>query len=64
MTTKRERKHRRIEMSGQVTVDEPLPRWEAELVIAALARLQSARPGAPEAGPEFLIAEEVADAAR
>lgn len=55
MATKRERKHRRIEVFGHVTIDERLPRWEAELIVAALTRLQSARPR---------NAEEVADAAR
>lgn len=55
MAIKRERKHRRIEVFGHVTIDERLSRWEAELVVAALTRLHSARPTA---------AEEMADAAR
>ncbi len=44
MATKRERKHRHMEVSGHVTLDRRLPEWEAELVIAALDRQHGARP--------------------
>jgi hypothetical protein len=44
MATKRPKKRRRIEVSGHVTIEEQLSRWEVELVLAALTRLHCARP--------------------
>ena len=41
MATKRERKHPRIEVTGEVLLDERLPRWESELLLAAFPRLAS-----------------------
>ena len=41
MTTKRERKHPRITVTGDIPIDERIPRWEAELLLAALQRLAS-----------------------
>ena len=41
MATKRERKHPRIEVTGEVLLDERLQRWESELLLAAFARLAS-----------------------
>ena len=41
MTTKRERKHPRITVTGDIPVDDKIPRWEAELLLAALERLAS-----------------------
>jgi len=55
MATRRERKHPSILVSGTVSVDERLPRWEAELILATLARLASAQP---------TKTDEVTDAAR
>jgi hypothetical protein len=43
MVTKRERKHRRVEVSGHVMLDELLPGWEVALVVAALIRLHCGR---------------------
>jgi hypothetical protein len=44
MATRRERKHPSILVSGTVPLDERLPRWEAELIVAVLARLAAAQP--------------------
>jgi hypothetical protein len=44
MATRSERKHPTILVSGTVPVDERLARWEAELILATLARLASAQP--------------------
>ena len=52
MKTRRERKHPRIAMSGDVYLDRRLPPWEVELLLAALTRLVAAssedRPERPE----------------
>jgi len=52
MKTRRERKHPRIEVSGDLRLDRQLPPWERELLLAALARLAAAssedRPERPE----------------
>ena len=41
MATKREGKHQRIEVTGEVLLDDRLQRWESELLRAAFARLAS-----------------------
>jgi hypothetical protein len=52
MKTRRERKHPRIAVSGDLHADRHLPPWEIELSLAALARLAAAssadRPERPE----------------
>jgi len=48
MTTRRKRKHQRLEVCGALPLDERIPRWEAELLLAALARLPSPRPSTDE----------------
>jgi hypothetical protein len=55
MATRRERERPSIHVSGTVPVDERLPRWEAELILAPLAGLASAQP---------TKTDEVTDAAR
>lgn len=40
--TRRERKHPRIAVSGDLHLDRQLPPWERELLLAALARLAAA----------------------
>lgn len=42
MKTRRERKHPRIAVSGDLHLDRQLPPWEVELLLAALARLAAA----------------------
>jgi hypothetical protein len=44
MATQRRRKHPRIEVAGEVWSEERIPRWELELLAAALKRLASGRP--------------------
>lgn len=58
MKTRRERKHPRIAVSGDLRVDRQLPPWEIELLLAALARLAAA---SSEDCPSL---PEVTDAAR
>lgn len=41
MATQRRRKHARIEVTGDVRLEERIPRWEMDLVVAALTRLVS-----------------------
>ena len=52
MKTRRERKHPRIAVSGDLHLDRQLPQWEIELLLAALTRLVPAssedRPERPE----------------
>ena len=52
MKTRRERKHSRIAVSGDLHLDRQLLPWERELLLAALARLAAAssedRPERPE----------------
>jgi hypothetical protein len=49
MATKKDSKRRRIKVSGYVTIEDHLSRWEVELVLAALTRLHCVRPtSAPE----------------
>ena len=42
MKTRRERKHPRIAVSGDLHVDRRLPPWKIELLLAALARFAAA----------------------
>lgn len=65
MTNPRESKARHIEVHGHFSVEDALPRWEAELVVAALTRLQCT-PVAVEASTEVVSrsAEETTHAAR
>ena len=55
MKTRRERKHPRIAVSGDLHLDRQLPPWEIELLLAALARLAAAsgpeRPEVTHAAP-------------
>jgi hypothetical protein len=52
MKTRRERKHPRIAVSGDLHLDRQLPPWEMELLLAALARLAERRPlGASRGDP-------------
>lgn len=44
MATQRKRKRARIDVVGDVRVEERIPRWEAERLIAALARIASSEP--------------------
>lgn len=52
MKTRRERKHPRIAVSGDLHLDHRLSPWERELLLAALARVIAAssedRPERPE----------------
>ena len=55
MKTRRERKHPRVEVSGDLRLERQLPLWEMELLLAALARLAAAssedRPEVTHAAP-------------
>lgn len=55
MKTRRERKHPRIDVSGDLNLVRQLPPWEIELLLAALARLAVAssaeRPEVTHAAP-------------
>lgn len=42
MKTRRERKHPRIAVSGDLHLDRQLPPWERDILLAALARLAAA----------------------
>ena len=43
MLTRRERKHATIAVTGDIPLDARIPRWESELLIAALDRLEEKR---------------------
>ena len=47
MTTRRERKHARIAVTGDIPLDSRIPRWESELLRAALDRVASPQPNPP-----------------
>ena len=58
MKPRRERKHPRIDLSGDLHLDRQLPPWEIELLLAALARIvtsssedHSERPEVTHAAP-------------
>jgi len=39
MTKERKRKHAHVEVQGELPVEERIPRWELELLVAAFARI-------------------------
>jgi len=48
MATSRERKHPHIRVAGRIVLEERLPPWEAELMVAALGCLATAGPAPVE----------------
>ena len=45
MKAKRERKHAQIDVSGNIQLEPQMPGWEADLLLAALARLVMSEAG-------------------